>query len=108
MNKIILSLGGIAQLNGICPADATDEQLATFLDGIAYVDGRQPLTVAEVRQRQVEVEAEVAAREKEARSIDALRYLASTDWYIVRQQETGKAVPQEVLAERQRARESIE
>jgi hypothetical protein len=107
MNQIILSLGGISRINGSCPLDATDEQLAAFLDAIEYVQGREKITVAQVRERQAQVTAEAAFREKEARSIDALRYLASTDWYVVRQQETGKAIPAEVLAERQKARDSI-
>lgn len=107
MNKIILSLGGIAQLNGICSADVTDEQLAVFLAGIAYVDGRSKISVAEVRLRQQQVEVEQLAREKESQGLEARRYLASTDWYIIRQQETGKAVPVEILAERQQARDSI-
>jgi hypothetical protein len=108
MNEIILSLGGIARIHGSCQSDATDEQIAAFLDAIEYVHGREKITVAQARERQAQVAAETAFREKEARSIDALRYLASTDWYVVRQQETGKAIPVEVLAERQQARDSIE
>lgn len=38
---------------------------------------------------------------------EALAYLASTDWYIVRKTETGVDVPSDVLAKRQEARESI-
>jgi hypothetical protein len=107
MNEIILSLGGIAQLNGICPADATDDQLAAFLDSVEYAQGREKITVAQVRERQAQFAIEKAHREKEVMSIDALRYLASTDWYVVRQHETGKAMPAEIAAERQKARDSI-
>lgn len=108
MNQIILSLGGIAQLNGECPANATDEQLAVFLSRITYAQGRAEITVSEVRARQVQLTSEQQSREKEARSIDARKYLAATDWYVVRLQETGKAIPVEVLNERQQARDSIE
>ena len=35
------------------------------------------------------------------------RDLAETDWYVVRFAETGKAIPEEVLAERQGKRQRI-
>lgn len=38
---------------------------------------------------------------------EALRYLASTDWYVIRHQETGKEIPADILAARQAARDSI-
>jgi len=34
-------------------------------------------------------------------------YLASTDWYATRMAETGKAIPEEIIAERQKARDRI-
>jgi len=34
-------------------------------------------------------------------------YLQSTDWMVLRQMETGKAMPQDVAAKRQLARSSI-
>lgn len=37
----------------------------------------------------------------------AIAYLASTDWYIVRQVERGIPVPQDILDARQSARDSI-
>ena len=37
----------------------------------------------------------------------ALAYLASTDWYVIRLQETGIAVPQDVLDARAKARGDI-
>ena len=37
----------------------------------------------------------------------ALDYLASTDWYVVRQVERGIPVPQDILDARQSARDSI-
>ena len=38
---------------------------------------------------------------------DALAYLASTDWYVIRKQETGVEIPADILAKRQEARDSI-
>ena len=35
------------------------------------------------------------------------QYLASTDWYIIRQQERAIEVPQDILDERQKARDAI-
>ena len=34
-------------------------------------------------------------------------YLASTDWYVTRQQETGVLIPEEVVSKRKEARESV-
>ena len=38
---------------------------------------------------------------------EALAYLASTDWYVIRKQETGAEIPADILAKRQEARDSI-
>jgi hypothetical protein len=35
---------------------------------------------------------------------DSLAYLASTDWYVIRKAETGKATPDDVLTKRAEAR----
>jgi hypothetical protein len=50
------------------------------------------------------VEAEAAQQQlnQESRA-----YLSSTDWYVIRQQETGVAIPQDILNARQAAREAI-
>ena len=37
----------------------------------------------------------------------ALIYLASTDWYVVRFSETGVAIPDDIIAKRQEARDTI-
>ncbi len=107
MNEAILSLGGIESLNGFCPCDATDEQLQAFLDGVGYAPSRPKITVAEARAQFALRQQQTVKVDAESRSLNARRYLSDTDWYIVRQQETGKPVPEEVLAERQEARESI-
>ena len=40
-------------------------------------------------------------------NMEAKDYLASTDWYVTRQAETGKAIPEDILTKRQEARDSI-
>jgi len=52
----------------------------------------------------VDITAEV---EQERINAESLAYLASTDWMVIRAQETGVPVPAEILAERQAARERI-
>lgn len=42
-----------------------------------------------------------------AKNAEARAYLASTDWYVVRFAETGEAIPDDILAERQSARASV-
>jgi hypothetical protein len=41
-------------------------------------------------------------------NMESLQYLAETDWYVIRNQETGVAIPTEVLTKRQTAREAIQ
>lgn len=61
----------------------------------------------------VETECEIAVVEKTAEEIqaeinqDALACLSSTDWYVVRFSEAGVAIPDDVKAKRQEARNSI-
>lgn len=50
------------------------------------------------------VEAEAVQQQLNQESRD---YLSSTDWYVIRQQETGVAIPQDILDARQAAREAI-
>lgn len=40
----------------------------------------------------------------EATRTEDLQYLADTDWYVTREQETGKAIPVEVKAKRSKIR----
>lgn len=39
---------------------------------------------------------------------DARKYLADTDWYVVRKTETGEAIPDDISTARQEARDSIQ
>ena len=41
------------------------------------------------------------------RNQEARAYLNSTDWYVIRNQETGVAIPEEIAIKRQEAREQI-
>lgn len=50
------------------------------------------------------IEVEIAQQKINQESRD---YLNSTDWYVIRQQETGVAIPQDILDARQAAREAI-
>lgn len=38
---------------------------------------------------------------------EARAYLASTDWYVIRFQENGQEIPQEILDARQAARDNV-
>ncbi|HCH1064859.1 TPA: hypothetical protein NKP31_004478 [Vibrio parahaemolyticus] len=39
---------------------------------------------------------------------DYRRYLAETDWYVIREQETGEAIPADVKANRAEARAAVQ
>jgi len=45
--------------------------------------------------------------EAEVNKINAIQYLKDTDWYVTRQVETGKPIPEEVRTARQAAREQL-
>lgn len=52
------------------------------------------------------IETPADIKEQEERAY-ALQYLKDTDWYVTRQVEIGKVVPEEVRAARQAAREQL-
>tara|TARA_R110002096_G_scaffold277791_1_gene471799 strand:- start:165 stop:497 length:333 start_codon:yes stop_codon:yes gene_type:complete len=52
-------------------------------------------------------DAEIAANAQEEVNATSRAYLASTDWYITRQAETGVAVPDDVTTTRAEARLAI-
>jgi len=52
-------------------------------------------------------DVEIAANDQAVINIDSLAYLASTDWYVTRQAETGADIPQDILTARAEARASI-
>jgi hypothetical protein len=51
--------------------------------------------------------AKIAAAQQAKTNAEARDYLASTDWYIIRFQETAVAVPADITTARQAARDSI-
>lgn len=55
------------------------------------------------RREQVDIDRS----EQSKVNAQALAYLASTDWYVVRSAETAEAIPEEVLQEREAARARI-
>ena len=38
---------------------------------------------------------------------ESLKYLAETDWYVTRKQETGVDIPEDILTKRQAARDKV-
>ena len=51
-----------------------------------------------------EVQAEKADQERKADRANALRYLAETDWYVIRAQEMDEPLPKEIAKARAKAR----
>ena len=52
-------------------------------------------------------DAEIAANAQALVNSESLAYLASTDWYVTRQAETGVDIPQDILTARAEARVAI-
>jgi hypothetical protein len=50
---------------------------------------------------------EIAKQEQDTINSEARQYLASTDWYVIRNAETGEVIPAEVLTKRIEARSSV-
>lgn len=62
-----------------------------------------------VLQNPIPSHANAVSMEAQAKiNQEARAYLDSTDWYIVRKAETGRAVPQEILDERESARQRVQ
>jgi hypothetical protein len=53
-----------------------------------------------------QVEQEKAQQKQEQINKESREYLKSTDWYVIRHQETGEAIPQDILDARQAARDA--
>jgi len=54
-----------------------------------------------------EHDADSAQADRQAEIATLSTYLASTDWYAARLAETGKAIPTDIVTERQKARDRI-
>lgn len=85
-------------------------------DIVSYEDEVQPYVAAweaEYTRLQALEQAEqaperVAERECRAALQEQLKYLDTTDWYVVRYEETGAAIPAEVTTARADARKTID
>lgn len=90
------------------PADAveiTAEQHAALLDGQAA--GKVITPDENGFPVLADPPPPTAAQLQAATNAQARAYLASTDWYVIRQQETGEPVPPEVLQQRAAARATV-
>jgi hypothetical protein len=86
--------------NDVNPHSLDDDSFAHLLPA-----GSVKISEAEAAQMRADVAAKVDPQI--AINAEALAYLASTDWYVIRQQETGEAVPADVLANRKTARSRV-
>jgi hypothetical protein len=94
-----------------CPPD-TDIEVFNIVDSIdeltqEVVGKKLEFSEEKYEQKQVRLQqAEQARITEEQRKAD-LGFLASTDWYVVRQMETGVAMPLEIKTLRAEARERL-
>ncbi len=56
----------------------------------------------------IEIEDVTSERERRRVNQESLALLASTDWYVIRKQETGVEIPQDILEARAAARAAIQ
>lgn len=64
-------------------------------------------TGTEWKVEQVPTPVPTPEQQQQAANAKARAYLAKTDWYIIRQSETGEPVPKDVLAKRAEARAAV-
>ena len=90
------------------PADVveiTDEKHAALMEGqsngklIDFDDSGYPFLADPPPPTEEELQQQANA--------EARAYLAETDWYVIRMQETGEPVPADILAERSAARARV-
>lgn len=77
-----------------------DEQVA-----IGLASDKTPMTHEEVEAHKSP--ASTPEQLQQQANAEARAYLASTDWYVIRLQETGEPVPEDILAERAAARARV-
>lgn len=68
---------------------------------------QRELTPEELAAIPVITEEQKAREEQERINQEARAYLAETDWYTIRAQETGVEVPADILQKRQEARDKV-
>ena len=77
-----------------------------FLDSVVQEGDTVEDYVAPTERSEPTAE-EIANNLVEGDNTIARKYLAETDWYVTRKSETGKAIPDDILAKRQEAREKV-
>lgn len=60
-----------------------------------------------IGKTQAMLDAEKIEADRLAEIATLTAYLISTDWYATRMAETGKAIPEEIITERKKARDRI-
>ena len=101
----------------IVPAVPYQEEVPAVYDGGNLIAEAIPAVpeVPAVMQKQVKLKAEYSIEitdisaliEQERINKESLDYLASTDWLVIREMDSGVACPDEIKAARQAAREAI-
>ena len=101
----------------IVPAVPYQEEIPAVYDGGNLIAEAIPAVpeVPAVMQKQVKLRAEYiieitdisALLEQERINKESLDYLASTDWLVIREMDSGVACPADIKAARQAAREAI-
>ena len=101
----------------IVPAVPYQEEVAAVYSGGNLIAEAIPAVpeVPAVTQKQVKLKAEYAVEitdisaqlEQERINKESLDYLASTDWLVIREMDSGVACPADIKAARQAAREAI-
>lgn len=90
------------------PADAVEitiEEHQALLEGQSQ--GKRIVADANGYPVLADPPAPTAAEVQAQKNAEARAYLASTDWYVVRLQETGTPIPSDISAARQAARDSV-
>jgi len=83
--------------NNIFAFEADGSQDAFIKDGLVHIGDAELVALRSPTPAALQSQTNAAAQ----------AYLASTDWMVIRQQETGVAVPQEVADARAAARQEI-
>ena len=86
---------------GYDEADVLEERIVDGLDGASHKEVKLKVEYT------VEIEDISAQVEQESINAEALAYLASTDWLVIREIDAGVPCPAEVKAERAAARARI-
>lgn len=92
---------------------AKDENNEIILDeegNVVLSDQPRQISIRKLRKLQSVIQSHTNKLQEEAQkqtNKQARAYLASTDWYVIRKEETGAAIPQEILDARAAARASI-